>query len=144
MQIVRLLLYGVALWGVQLVFGILLRLFASAESAIFDQLMDLTLAGGAALFAYLYLRRARAASLLMGAATGCAWSALCVAFDLPLLIMGGEMPPPSYMIDFLIIPIIAAAIGAALDRGGAAARGETLMRENLVGTAVARRDADAD
>ncbi|NWG52367.1 MAG: hypothetical protein HXY28_01470 [Hydrogenophilaceae bacterium] len=147
MEIVRLLIYGAALWGVQVIAGSLLRIFAAAESALFDQLMDLTLAGAAALFAYLHLRGVRAPSLLSGAICGGAWMAMCVALDLPLLALGaGEdgMPPLSYTIDFLIIPIIAAAIGAAMTRGGAQARAETLSRDVLVGKTVARRDADAD
>ncbi|MBI1187556.1 MAG: hypothetical protein GC206_09545 [Alphaproteobacteria bacterium] len=139
MRIAQLLLYGVALWGTQVVIGVVLGLFASAQSAIFDQLMDLTLAGAAALFAYLYMRRAAAKGLLAGAIVGFIWMGLCIALDLPLLMLGDEMPPLSYAIDFLIIPIIAAAVGAAF--ANAAHRPPASVGD--MSTAMARRDADA-
>jgi hypothetical protein len=121
---VRILLLGIAVWGLPFALGMALFPVMDVESALFDSVMSVAMAFSAILFSYIHLSRCAQPSLDEGLLAGTIWMAMSVALDAPFFLFGpGEMrmDPIDYMDDiavtYFMIPIIAAGMGRALRRG---------------------------
>jgi hypothetical protein len=120
---IRILLLGVAVWGVPFALGMALFPVIDPSSALFDTLMSIAMALSATLFSYIHLSRSAAPTLDEGLFVGTIWMVMALALDTPLFIFGPaemRMAPDAYMADigftYAMIPIIAAGIGRALAR----------------------------
>jgi len=122
-SLTRLLVFGVAVWGLPFVIGFMLFPLVDPATALFDTLMSVALAFAATLFANLHLREAPAPGLDPGLLAGSVWMVMAILLDIPFFISGPEemrMPFADYMADigftYAMIPIIAGGIGHALKR----------------------------
>lgn len=120
---IRILLLGVAVWALPFALGMALFPVVDPATALFDTLMSVAMAFSASLFALIHLTRCSASSLDEGLFAGSIWTVMAIALDLPFFILGPaemRMTPTDYIADigltYLMIPIIAAAIGQALRR----------------------------
>jgi hypothetical protein len=125
-KVVRILLLGIAIWGVPFALGMVIFPLVDPASALFETIMAVSMALAATVFSYLHLSRCAHPSLDEGLFAGSIWTLMAIAFDAPLFLFGPEMmrmAPGDYMADigltYFMIPIIAAGIGHALGRAGA-------------------------
>jgi len=122
-SVLRLILFGVAVWALPFVMSVAIFPIVPPATALFDTLMAVALAVAASLFGYLHLSRGPSPSLDHGLFIGTIWMLMSLALDVPFFILGPEqmrMSPDAYMADigftYLMIPIIVGTIGAALRR----------------------------
>lgn len=123
---VRLAVYGLLVWLIP--FVVAMALFTARESwrSLFESVMAVVLAAVVTAFALDHLRRLPAAGAAIGLGVGLVWMAISIVIDLPLM-----LPAPvgmafgEYLADigltYLMMPVIAAGIGAALAHRGQAA-----------------------
>ena len=121
---VRFLLFGIGVWLIPFVIGMIIFPVAPPDSALFDTLMSVAMSVSAGGMSYAYLRRLDRPNLPAGIAVGLGWAVLAVALDAPLFLFGPFlMPAAAYFADiglsYLMIPAIAGCIGLALDRSTA-------------------------
>jgi hypothetical protein len=114
---------GIAVWALPFAAGMAIFPVIPPETALFDTLMAVAMAFSASLFSLIHLRRSASPTLDEGLLTGTIWMLMALALDVPFFIFGPEqmrMTPDAYMADigftYLMIPVIAGAIGAALRR----------------------------
>jgi NO-binding membrane sensor protein with MHYT domain len=119
----RLFLFGVAVWALPFAAGMAIFPIIPPETALFDTLMAVAMAFSASLFGYLHLSRSASPSLDKGLFAGTIWMLVSLALDTPFFIFGPEqmrMSPDAYMADigftYVMIPMIAGVIGHALKR----------------------------
>jgi hypothetical protein len=115
----RTVLYGVAVWLIPFALGIALFPVVKPDSALFETLISVIASAAAGSMSLLYLRKLERPSLGAGALAGFAWALMGVALDAPFFIFGPfKMPIADYFADigfaYLMVPIIAACVGAAL------------------------------
>jgi NO-binding membrane sensor protein with MHYT domain len=119
----RLILFGVAVWALPFVAGMAVFPVIPPETALFDTLMSVAMAFSASMFGYLHLSRSATPNLDKGLFAGTIWILMSLALDIPFFIFGPEqmrMAPGTYMADigftYVMIPIIVGTIGLALAR----------------------------
>lgn len=120
---VRALLVGIGIWLIPFAVGMAVFAFVPPETALFDTLMSIVLTavttGGASWF----LSRHPSPSAALGIQAGVLWAAISLLLDAPLFQFGPaqmRMPVNEYFADiglgYLVIPIIASGMGAAMSR----------------------------
>jgi NO-binding membrane sensor protein with MHYT domain len=121
--VVRLIMFGVAVWAVPFVAGMAVFPIIPPETALFDTLMSVAMAFSASMFGYLHLSRGASPSLDKGLFAGTIWMLMSLTLDVPFFTFGPEqmrMAPSAYMADigftYIMIPIIVGTIGLALAR----------------------------
>lgn len=119
----RLGLFGVAVWAVPFAAGMAMFPIVPPETALFDTLMSVAMAFSASVFGYLHMARSANPSLDRGLLAGTVWLLISLALDVPFFIFGPEqmrMSPDAYMADigftYVMIPIIVGTTGLALAR----------------------------
>lgn len=118
---VRLAAYGLLIWLIPFVVAMALYTVRESWRSLFESAMAVVLASAVTAFAYDHLRRLSAAGAGTGLAVGLVWMAISIAIDLPLMLPAPiAMPVGEYFADigltYVMIPVIAAGIGAALAR----------------------------
>lgn len=120
-SIVRVVLFGLAVWAVPFVVGMAIFAMISPDTPLFDTIMSLALAAAAVAASYLFLRKTPTPTAMRGAQVGAAWAILAVVLDAPFFLFGPaqmRMETGAYVADiglsYLAIPMIAAGIGWAL------------------------------
>ncbi len=118
----KLVLYGFLIWLVPFVISMAVFAFIPPETALFDTIMSVSLALAATFLSFRYFKQIDGIDMLQGLRTGTIWMVLAVLFDVPFFFFTEQMKmaPGDYFADiglaYLMIPIIAAGIGRALDR----------------------------
>lgn len=120
------LLWGIGVWGFPFAIGMAIFPIASPSTALFDTLVTLALGLAAAVAANRYLKPKAHPGLWGGLKIGFVWLALALTLDAPIFLLGPSqmrMSAADYAADiglaYLLVPIIAASIGAALARANA-------------------------
>ncbi|MCG6858947.1 MAG: hypothetical protein LJE67_12870 [Salaquimonas sp.] len=119
----RIIGYGILVWLIP--FFVAFAAFALRDSnrALFESIMAVTVAAVATLFSFDYLRRLGVNQFGAGVLAGLIWMVISIAIELPLMLPAPiALPLADYLGDialtFVMIPIIAAGIGAAFARAG--------------------------
>lgn len=122
--IVRVVLSGLAVWAFPFVVGMAIFAIVPTDAPLFDTIMSVALAAAAVAASYLFLRKAPTPTAMRGARVGAVWAILAVVLDAPFFIFGPaqmRMEADAYIADvglsYLVIPVIAAGIGRALQVG---------------------------
>jgi hypothetical protein len=118
------LLYGVLVWLIP--FAVAFVIFPLRQSArpLFESIMPVVVAGAVAGFAVSYFRTVNTAFVREGLRLGLLWLLISIAIDAPLMLLGGpmKMTVGQYLADigltYLLMPVITAAIGAAVANSG--------------------------
>ena len=110
------LLFGLLVWALPFVVGVLAYGLKTAGSPLFETVMAVTVAATGVFFALTYFRAVPECSLREGLYLGLAWFAISVILDLFLFMWGPmKMSFPAYMADigftYLIYPIVTTALG---------------------------------
>jgi hypothetical protein len=120
---VRALLIGIGIWFIPFAVGMAIFAFVPPETALFDTLMSIVLAAVTTGGAFRFLSHNATPSAALGMQAGALWAAISLALDAPIFLFGlaqMRMPVNEYFADiglgYLVIPIIAAGMGAAMAR----------------------------
>ena len=113
----RIVLYGIAIWALPFVVGMLLFTIQSSHADIFDTLMKLFLLLGVMVFTALYLVHSGESSVRHLVLVGMVWTAVCLMIDIPLFVLVFGWPMEQYLMDvplgYLIIPLAAGGMAKA-------------------------------
>jgi len=109
---------GIAIWALPYVVGTVLTLFGTPPTSFAGTINNLSICCAATLFSVLLLPRFAAPSAMTGAVMGVAWLAICVLIDLPIHTpsMGFAAYVRDIALAYLMLPVIAAGVGAAYAR----------------------------
>ena len=118
---VRFILFGVGVWLIPFVIGMLVFPVVDPASALFDTLMSVAMSASAGGLSYLYLRGLARPGPQDGLIAGLIWAGIAVALDAPLFLFGPFlMPAAHYVADiglsYLMIPVIAGFVGLGMRR----------------------------
>lgn len=106
----RIVFYGICIWAIPFLLGMLAFPLNQSAPALFDTVMAVGLTVAATLFASLYVRRHSTLSGRAALATGFGWMLICLLIDFPILVVGLGMGWKSYISDvgatYLIVPIV--------------------------------------
>ena len=114
-------LTGVWIWLVPFAIGMAIFAFIPPETAFFESIMAISMAAAASFFSLRFLRKRGIDNAAAAAGYGVVWMVIAIILDAPWFLMMEQMkmPPADYATDigiaYLMIPIIAAGIGAALN-----------------------------
>lgn len=114
---VRMVAYGVGVWLVPFLVGMVLFGLRSEYPELFKALVAVAVALGAVVFGFLWVRRVNQLSITDGIRIGIAWFAICLTIDVPLFVGAFDMGLSQYLADigptYLMVPIIVAGFAAA-------------------------------
>jgi hypothetical protein len=118
---VRLVVYGFLVWLIPFAVGFVTFPIRIEQRELFESIMAVTLAAVVTSLAFDHLRRTSGGWTAAGLTAGIVWMAIAIVIDLPLFLSPFiAMSTGEYIADigvtYLVIPIIAAGIGAAMTR----------------------------
>jgi uncharacterized membrane protein YbhN (UPF0104 family) len=117
----RVLVYGVALWGVPFAASFVLFGVRQSNRPLFESLITVIGVALAVIGALYYFRDNRSPDLRQGAILGFAWAAISIVIDLPIFLAVFQMTLPDYAADialtYLAFPAITVGIALAQQRG---------------------------
>jgi len=118
----KLVLYGFGIWAVPFTVAMGIFAFIPPQTPLFNTIMLLVLTLTACYLSYRFLAQQTGADFGTGLTTGFIWAVIAVVFDVPFFFFVEQMKmtPADYFADiglsYLVVPLIAASIGAALAR----------------------------
>jgi len=115
----QVILYGASLWAVLVATSLLLRVYETGDSPLFESLKFVVLAVATVIFAALYIQKVKKSNAVEGFAAGSAWMLIVVGLDLVLYALGlFNLSLDSYLMDvassYLVMPIITAILAERL------------------------------
>lgn len=113
------LLYGVYMWAALIITSLILRVYETGDSPLFESLKFVVLASVAVCLVVQYVRKVKKPSALEGLLVGGSWLVVTVVLDLVLFALGlFNLSLGDYFSDvvtsYLIMPIVAMLIMAKL------------------------------
>jgi hypothetical protein len=80
--------YGAALWVILIVASLILRVYETGDSPLFESLKFTVLGGATILLTAFYLTKVKTASLLQGILLGLSWVIIVIVLDVILYLLG--------------------------------------------------------
>jgi len=123
-SIKRALLFGLLVWLIPFAVAFVIYPIRESSRPLFESIMPVTVAAATVVFAVLYFRQVARQHLREGILIGLIWLVMCLAIDMPLMLLGGpmQMTPSEYIADigvtYLMIPVITIGMGAVLGQRG--------------------------
>jgi len=123
-SIKRALLFGLLVWLIPFAVAFVIFPVRQSNRPLFESIMPVTVALAAVVFAVLYLRQVDGRFVREGLSIGLIWLVMCLAIDMPLMLLGGPMQMTlwEYVSDigitYLMIPVITIGMGVVLARQG--------------------------
>ena len=123
----RAILFGLLVWLIPFAVAFVIYPVRQSNRFLFESIMPVTVALATVVFAVLYLRQVNGRFVREGLSIGLIWLIMCLAIDMPLMLLGGPMQMTlwEYIADigvtYLMIPVITIGMGMVL----AGARPET-------------------
>lgn len=115
---------GVLAWLSPVAIASLALPFQASNRPLFESIMALAVTATAVVLGLTYLRRVETASLREGFLVGLIWFGMCLALDLPLMLLSGflQMTVGEYLADigltYAMFPVVASGMAAARARAG--------------------------
>lgn len=117
----RIVVYGVAIWALPFVIGMMLFSIQASHADIFDTIMKLVLLLAVLIFSTKYLSRTEESSLKHLVNVGFIWAAICLAIDVPLFVFVFGWSIHQYAQDvplgYLLIPLATGGMAKAYGIG---------------------------
>lgn len=117
----RIVVYGVAIWALPFVIGMMLFSIQASHADIFDTIMKLVLLLAVLIFSTKYLLQAEEHSLIHLVNVGFIWAAVCLAIDIPLFVFVFGWSIQQYAQDvplgYLLIPLATGGMAKAYGIG---------------------------
>ena len=117
----KILIYGVLIWVIPFVVGILAFPIKDSLPALFESIMAVVIAVCVVCFGVRYFRAIEAPTLKRGVLLGVIWLGISVVLDLPMFMWGPmKMALGDYVMDigvtYLMIPVVTIGLGWQVSR----------------------------
>jgi len=119
----RAILFGLLVWLIPFAVAFVIYPVRQSNRPLFESIMPVTVAVATVVFAVLYLRQVDGKYVREGLSIGLIWLIMCLAIDMPLMLLGGPMQMTlwEYVADigvtYLMIPVITIGMGVVLAGG---------------------------
>lgn len=113
----RIIVFGIIVWAIPFIAGMLLFPLKAGMPAMFDTLMAITVCAASCVMGLQLLKTQSSSFGEKAVLIGLAWAVICIAIDLPIFTLALDMDLLHYMGDigliYLMLPIILWALAGA-------------------------------